>query len=169
MQNIFGTEPLKDEKIRNLVLDKIRGLMDQQITQKIDSLVNKRLQHHVDCHQVDPTLLSLIQSFVPGMRSIELKKEQPKLCKKGFVDRNRKKNHAQFRKVYTADGLNMDVDAQCVLAVPNYHLISETDVINKGTGSATHSGQKKQQFKANDIFDILSADDKDLIEKSFLR
>lgn len=107
-------------------------------------------------------MLSLIQNFVPGMKNIELKKEPAARDKRGIVDRNKKKNHVRFQKVYTSEGINFYGEVQSPL---HYNVVSDPDLLQMNT----EPSMPKQQFKENDIFDVLTSDDRELIDKSFGR
>ena len=49
--------------------------------------------------------------------------------------------------------------------MPSYKIVSEPDLNHRNS----EQSMAKQHFKENDIFDVLTTDDKELIDKSFVR
>lgn len=56
----FAADVRKDDKIRRQIVQTIHRIVDQHLGDSLEAKVCQQLKEHINCHEVDPTLIALI-------------------------------------------------------------------------------------------------------------
>ena len=74
IKNFSSEENKRNPKIHSQILEMFDKLIKIQVEQKLINTVNQSVKNHIKTHNVDPTLISLIKSFIPEIKDLEIKK-----------------------------------------------------------------------------------------------